>query len=148
MATWQDDLYNDYQKRRGTQTVAPVAESVKPIIRQSSKQPNKTEERFRLAYLEAWKATGEIAKFAFEAITLKVANGCRYTPDWYVWPTMNTPLENGYPMPRFYEIKARKMIWDDAIVKLKVAAALYPEYEFYLCAYDRKTGWTIERVLP
>lgn len=91
-----------------------------------------------------WLHSRDIFSYDYEAVTLKIANGCRYTPDWYVVEWLGG---DGTSKSTFYEIKARNMIWDDAIVKIKVAAAKYSEYEFFLCAYDHKTGWTIEKVL-
>ncbi len=114
------------------------------VIRQSSRQPNKTELRFEQEYLKPWMASHSIKSYDYEAVTLKIANGCRYTPDWYVLEWLGG---DGTSKGQFYEIKARGMIWDDAIVKLKVAASKYPQFEFFLCAYDGKTGWTIEKVL-
>lgn len=49
------------------------------------KQPNKTEQRYRdqvLTYFDDVR---------YEAITFKLENGCRYTPDWVVF-------ENGKPI--------------------------------------------------
>lgn len=120
----------------------PKKPGVKGVIRQSSRQPNKTELRFEQEYLKPWWATGSVADYSYESVTLKIANGCRYTPDWYVLEV----VREGELKTKFYEIKARAMIWDDAIVKIKVAAHAYQQFEFYLCAWDGKTGWTIERV--
>lgn len=135
--SWQDDIYADAMARRGAVTVNGLKAA--PIIRQSSRQPNKTETRFELERLQLWQRLGHIDKYEYEAVTLKIANGCRYTPDWWALADDGRTL--------FYEIKARGMIWDDAIVKLKVAAAQFAAYEFWLCAWD-KNGWTVERVLP
>jgi len=156
---WQQIIADRNQKRQresaSFQAAHPLPEvakkskqrGVKGVIRQSSRQPNKTEIRFENDYLKGWLAGRAITSYDYEAITLKIANGCRYTPDWYVEANAD-----GYffsePSICFFEIKARNMIWDDAIVKLKVAASKYPRFTFYLCAYDGKTGWTIEKVLP
>lgn len=123
---------------------APAKPRAHGVIRQSSRQPNKTELRFEQEYLKPWMASHSIESYDYEAVTLKIANGCRYTPDWYVEANAD-----GYffsePTVCFFEIKARGMIWDDAIVKLKVAASKYPRFEFHLCAWSAQ-GWTIERV--
>lgn len=125
--------------RKGAEAQIVEAPSASTVIRQSRREPNKTERRFEVERLRMWHRIGWVSKYDYEAVTLKIANGCRYTPDW--WAITNDGRT------QFYEIKARKMIWDDAIVKLKVAAAQYTAYEFWLCAWD-KNGWTIERVLP
>jgi hypothetical protein len=122
----------------------PKMKGVSGVIRQSSRQPNKTELRFEQDYLRGWLHARDIFTYEYEAVTLKIANGCRYTPDWYVVEWLGG---DGTSKAQFYEVKARDMIWDDAIVKIKVAAQKFPQFEFYLCAYS-KTGWTIEKVLP
>jgi hypothetical protein len=136
---WSEEQLTEYRAKRQGQpspgAVAPPAQ----IIRQSRKGMNKTERRFEIERLQVWRSMGQILEYDYEAVTLKIANGCRYTPDYWV-------ITND-GRTQFYEIKARKMIWDDAIVKLKVAAAIYDTYEFWLCAWDRN-GWTVERVLP
>lgn len=145
---WSEEQLEQYRANRAGAAIkkvalagqsAPKVETSKPVIRQSRREPNKTERRFEVERLRMWHRIGWVVKYDYEAVTLKIANGCRYTPDW--WAITNEGRT------QFYEIKARKMIWDDAIVKLKVAAAQYTAYEFWLCAWD-KNGWTVERVLP
>lgn len=116
----------------------PAKPSVKGVIRQSSRQINKTEARFEQEHLKPLIYSSELFAYDYESVTLKIANGCRYTPDFWAVDTRGTT--------RYYEIKARAMIWDDAIVKLKVAAAKYVNCEFYLCAWGAE-GWAIQRVI-
>lgn len=137
---WQEDIYNDHLRKTGQALRQRVSEAAK-VLKQSTKGPNKTETRFENEYLKPMLMAKEIESYAFEALTLKLANGCRYTPDWMTKPTDAKPIT-------FYEIKARNMIYDDAIVKLKVAADRFPYFYFYLCAYDAKTKWTIQRIFP
>lgn len=74
-----------------------------------------------------------------KGFTLRLANGCTYTPDWAC-------LLNG--VLQFHEVKGEKA-WDDAIVKLKVAAATFPCFEFYLQDKPYATAhWREQRVLP
>lgn len=132
----------EYQSLTATRRASATAStqrppSVKGVIRQSARTPNATEERFRLQWLEPMRIVDEIDRYEYEAITLRLANGCRYTPDWLaVTPEGKV---------RFYEIKGRQ-VWDDAIVKLKVAAAKYFFFRFYLCAWDGR-GWIVQEVL-
>jgi hypothetical protein len=86
-------------------------------------------ERRRAIELEALKRDGGIALWRFESVTLKLAPDCRYTPDFYV-------LENDGRV-RFEETKGH---WrDDAKVKIRVAARLFPEYEFRALRLERGT---------
>lgn len=76
---------------------------------------NKTEARYA-AILEARKIAGEIREWHFEAVTLRLGDDCRYTPDFLVVLADGT-LE-------FHETKG---FWrDDAKVKVRVAASLFP----------------------
>ena len=89
----------------------------KPIARCRRKTGvmNGTEAKMA-AFLEAKKQVGEVLWYAFEQYTLKLANDTRYTPDFAVMLADGT-LE-------FWEVKG---FWrDDAKVKIKVAAAMFP----------------------
>jgi len=138
---WQEDIYNDHLRKTGQTLRQRVSDAAK-VLKQSTKGPNKTETRFENDYIRDWQISGQLENYGFETITLKIANGCRYTPDWVVkFSDPTRPIT-------FYEIKARNMIWDDAKVKLKVAADKYPYFHFYLCAWDAKSGWAIQRIFP
>lgn len=74
------------------------------------------------------------------ALTLELANGCKYTPD-----VVAVPRAAGGSITVF-EAKGKKS-WDDAIVKLKVAARVWPCITFFLV--DEVSGaLRYERVLP
>ncbi len=84
-------------------------------------------------------AASEINGYAFEKLTLKLADDTRYTPDFMVILTDGT-IE-------FHEVKG----WgfeDDAKVKIKVAAEMFPWFVFRSFTKRAKKdggGWT-ERV--
>lgn len=95
---------------------------------------NRTE-KARAIELEALKRAGQIADWKFEGITLKLADDTRYTPDLFV-------LENDGQC-RFEEIKG--FMRDDALVKIKVAAALFP-FRFVMYTLRPKKdggGWIV-----
>lgn len=79
---------------------------------------NKTE----LAYEEFLKRlvqAGQVAWFKFEGVKLRLADNTFYTPDYAVM------LTNG--QMEMHEVKgARAIFQDDAKVKVKVAAEIYP----------------------
>jgi hypothetical protein len=95
---------------------------------------NRTEQEYG-TMLRARQLTGEIAWFAFEAVTLKLADDTRYTPDFALMLADGT-IE-------LIEVKGGFMR-DDARVKLKVAARLFP-FVFRL-ARKTKDGWSEELV--
>lgn len=76
---------------------------------------NKTEQAYA-DLLELRKQAGEVVWYKFEGIKFRLADNTFYTPDFAV------QLENG-------ELEAHEVkgFWEeDARVKIKVAAALYP----------------------
>lgn len=73
-------------------------------------------ERQLAAYLEAEINLGSVEWYAFESITLKLADDTRYTPDFLVMMADGT-LECW---------EAKGFFRDDAKVKIKVAARLFP----------------------
>lgn len=94
---------------------------------------NKTEAAFA-KHLENARITGKLIRWEFEGVKLRLAKKTFYTPDFLaVYPEVFT----------FYEVKG----WwrDDARVKIKVAAKLYPYFAFI--AVQLKRGeWVYERI--
>ena len=104
-------------------------------IRQSTKPlMNKLEGEF-LAWLRAFYPS---EKFYPQSIRFRLANGVTYSPDIvsFTWSDQTT----------VWEVKG-KMAWDDAIVKLKVFAAQYPEIRVRL-AWKQNNRWEQQEVLP
>lgn len=92
---------------------------------------NKTEEAYA-AHLHQRKLAGEIADYKFESYTLKLADNCRYTPDFMVLMPDGTM--------QFHEVKG---FWfDDAKVKIKVAARQFPH--IFLAVRKVKKEWEIK----
>ena len=84
-------------------------------VRRQPGTMNRTEAAYALA-LELRKHTGEVAWYAFEAMTFKLAKDTRYTPDFVVM------LADG--SIELHEVKG--FFEDDAKVKVKVAASMFP----------------------
>lgn len=95
---------------------------------------NKLEEAYSWV-LEARKRAGEIQWWGYEQMTLKLADGVRYTPDFAVL----TLGINTTGQLEFHEVKG--YMRDDARVKLKVAAAMFP-FKFLLVRKSGQ-GWEI-----
>jgi hypothetical protein len=92
------------------------------------RQPNRTEAEYGLML----KSKYPEADVRFEAYTLKLADGCRYTPDWDVEFPDGT-LE-------FHEVKGR-FIFSKALTKPKTAAELFPQR--FTLAQKLASGWEI-----
>jgi len=96
---------------------------------------NKTEMAYE-AHLFVRKAAGEVLWYKFEGIKLRLADNTFYTPDFAVMLT-NGQLE-------LHEVKG---FWqDDARVKIKVAADLYPMQFIAVQPKPKKEGggWKFE----
>ena len=93
-------------------------------------------ERKMADFLEAKKQAGEVLWYGFEIYTFKLAKDTRYTPDFAVMLD-SRELE-------FWEVKG---FWrDDAKVKIKTAAAMFP-HKFIGCRLKpqkRGGGWEFE----
>lgn len=89
---------------------------------------NKTEARYA-ARLEGMKHAGEILWHRFEGVKLRLADNTFYTPDFAVMNKDGTM--------ECHEVKGDRAIFqDDARVKIKVAASMYP-FRF-IAVYPRK----------
>ena len=70
--------------------------------------------------LEAQRAIGLLRDWKFEGLSLRLAQGARFTPDFMVMPNSG-PLE-------LHEVKG---YWREAAkVRIKVAAELFPYFDF------------------
>jgi len=98
-------------------------------------QRNKTESAYE-KYLEERRIAGEVVWYKFEGIKVRLADSTFYTPDFAVM------LANGQ-----IELHEVKGFWqDDARVKIKVAADMYPFRFIAIKAKAKKHGggWEIE----
>jgi hypothetical protein len=98
---------------------------------------NKTETA-HAADLELRKRIGEIQDYRWQPLRLKLAPDCTYEPDFLVLMA-DSSIE-------FHEVKGG-FITDDGMVKVRVAAQLFPWFTFRLFQYDRK-GCKIKELLP
>lgn len=101
---------------------------------------NKTEANYA-AYLDELKLAGDVAWWKFEAIKLTLANNTSLTVDFAVMLACGA-LE-------MHDVKGARAIYtDDAKVKMKVAAQMFP-FTFRVAFPVKKAdggGWDIEEV--
>lgn len=97
---------------------------------------NKTEAAYA-RYLDVEQRLGRIIEYHFEAVTFKLADDTRYTPDFLV------VLANGE-----VELHEVKGFWrDDAKAKTKICARLFP-FRVKVARPATLGNWTIEEVAP
>ncbi len=94
-----------------------------------------TPEREMAAQLEMMRRNNEIESWKFEGVTLKLADSCRYTPDFFVVVSSKIIAHL-----RIIETKG-PFIREDAMIKFRVAKEQNPWAEWQL--HQRtKNGWT------
>lgn len=101
-------------------------------------QKNKTEQAFESEILAPLKLVGCVVQYDFEPVTFRLANNCRYTPDWgVVWHDGSI---------EYFENKAcqsggKVIAEDDAMVKIRVAMEMHWWFGFRLAAkMPKKAG--------
>lgn len=99
----------------------------------TAERMNKTEAKYALL-LEARKQAGEICFWRYEQIKFRLADKTWYTPDFYIMLADGT-IE-------IHETKG--FMQDDANVKIKTVAELFPELLFVLVKWE-KGGWTFKK---
>ena len=105
--------------------------------RLKSGQMNKTESAYA-ERLEVLKLKGEILWYKFEGMKFRLADNTFYTPDFAIMSKTGEIV--------IHEVKGYMM--DDANVKIKVAAELYP-FRFFMVRKQKKKdggGWDIAEV--
>lgn len=110
---------------RPDQGLAPAAAIER--AKTAEERLNKTERRF-LALLRAGAYADKFGPYVgpvrIQAITLVLANRCRYTPDFGT-----VRMVAGVRQVVLWEVKGGHM-WEDSWIKLKAAADRYPEFLF------------------
>lgn len=103
---------------------------IQALGRMKAGQMNKTEQLYR-DRLELLKRSGEVIEYWFDHINLRLADKCFYKIDFFVL------MSSG--LLEVHEVKGK---WeDDALVKIKVAANMYP-FRFVAVQYVNKQ-WVI-----
>jgi len=115
--------------------IGPHFKEVKPIERPQTDEQrlNKTEK----AYLAVLRSLG-VKNLGIQNITLKIADDCRFTPDF------NYLAESGVMI--FVDVKGFQR--EDAFIKIKVAARMFPQFGFQIVKKDKNIGWDVQAIKP
>lgn len=106
-------------------------ERVQALGRMKAGKMNEMEKKYA-GHLDKRKLAGEVEEYWFEPMNLRLADKCFYKVDFLVL------LQSGA-----LEVHEVKGFWeDDALVKIKVAAELFP---FRFVAIQSKKGEWVER---
>lgn len=144
---WNEDQLAAHLKRRGVQGQPNCTDVSKPAFagspaegrlalgRLKTGQMNQTEQRYD-AHLWQLRHAGEVVWHNFEGIKLRLADNTFLTVDF--------PVMRADGLLEMHEVKG---FWeDDARVKMKVAAALYPFRFIAVKPQSKKAGggWAVE----
>lgn len=117
---------------RPDENLSALGEILSRKRRIKEKGMNKTEREFS-KILDKAARKGEIVRWQFEEVSLKIAPSTRYIPDFIaVLPTGAWQV---------FEIKGH--LEDDAAVKFKAAAEKYPEMSFHMLKRQRGQWITV-----
>lgn len=115
--------------------VIDSTEKAAPVVAKAAKQDPRKMNKLEAAYaarLQMEKAQGRVLYWSYESVKLRLADKTWYTPDFFVIVADGTA-----------EVHETKGFWhDDARVKIKVAADLFP---FRFIAIQKIKGqWSFE----
>lgn len=136
MTRWPEAQYKAYQDRTSAVEYHQDANG-RLVAKCTDKKPvkrsrmNKLEARYA-QHLDLLQKAGEIVEWRFEPIKLRLAGRTFYTPDFFVEVVSvpNQTTTNLIP-PNSLQLHEVKGFWrDDARVKIKVAAELFPWFRF------------------
>lgn len=106
--------------------------TMRPRPRHAPGKMNKNEKKYA-DFLELRKKAGEIIRWVFEPLKFRLADNTFYSPDFMVVTAEQI------------EIHEYKGHWeDDARVKIKVAAELFPEFQFIAARTDKTGSYQFE----
>lgn len=137
---WTTDQLRQWEAERGPSVAQEKPRSAKPRLPYRSKtEANYAAHLDLMAKMEA----AEIDSWRYEAVTLVLARGVRYTPDFLVKSSAGDYVS-------FHEIKGRKGagFWALPVgkVKVRLAAALFPWWKFYVVWPGERVG-TWDKIL-
>lgn len=145
--SWTEQEFEALKKRKQVKVASTTAgkttqsaKSLKALGRLPKGQMNNTEKAFA-HHLELKKQLGEVQWFMFEAIKLNLAPNTTLTVDFVVLPASGI-LE-------MIDVKGSKAIFtDDARVKMKVAASMFPFVFKVAYPIPKKDGggWIVEDI--
>jgi hypothetical protein len=139
------------ERKEDKPTPAPVviqATTVKASGRtqHTSGQMNGLEKKYA-QHLEMRKMVGEIIDYKFEPLKLKLAPSTFYNPDFLLlMPDRTIELHETKGSSKNRSTGVTKPFYeDDAIVKIKVASTMFPEFIFVMAWEEKGVGWKFKR---
>ena len=95
--------------------------------------------------LETQFRRGEIAWYAFQRLTFKLGDDCRYSPDWNVVTASGLLIQYECKGTKVVKGKAKLYARDDAMVKIRSAASIFWWAKFVV-VWRFKGVWQFDEV--
>jgi hypothetical protein len=99
---------------------------------------NRLERRFA-GTLDGAAAARLIRQWEFQPVTFRLAGRTKFTPDFGVWPE---PASDW----RFTLCETKGWLREDAALKIKVAADMFPQFRWLLVYREEGGGWRVHEV--
>ena len=130
-----EGLLKNVQQRKASSILGQV--KVRANTKPRDRGPNKTEARY-MQHLEAEKRAGRVVWYAFEPMSIRLADKCHFTPDFLV---VDSEGEVTFVDTKAWWNKQNKPgITDDSLVKLKTAAEQFPIFNF-IATWEKDGIW-------
>jgi hypothetical protein len=116
------------------QAPIPAVLSKPPQLRQRAYAPYRSKTEYLYSrILDTWQTQGQLVRWRYEAVRLALAPHTTLTVDF----CLTMPPESEDSRQQLHEVKPA---WyrEDGWIKLKQAAALWPEYRFFLAQYTKQ----------
>lgn len=120
-------------KRLCAQPEAGDAQPDRSRVSTDEEKLNKTERAFL-----SWLRIQHVSCLHIQAQTLKLAHDCRLTVDFTYFDTATF---------RFQFVDVKGFQREDALIKMKVAARMFPEFDFHIVK-KTASGWDFKLVKP
>lgn len=128
----------DYEAMLGRVNALPGEPPFRATTVVREKKMNKTEAEY-FQYLGGLQRLGEVRHFAFEAVTLKLGDDCRLTPDFLVIDAAGRVVLDD--VKGFWKKQGKAHVEDDARVKLAVAASTVFPFFIFRIVWKQDGTW-------
>lgn len=95
--------------------------------------------RTERAFYDHVRPSSLVRQIEREPVTFRLAGRTKFTPDFGVWPE---PASDW----RFTLVEVKGFMRDDAAVKIKVAADLFPQFRWLLVYREKGGDWRVHEV--
>jgi len=147
---WTEEDLKQHLAKRTTKCKSPFVIEEMPVKAKAIKLDlsdgkNKSEIAFE-QHLEMQKRSGLIDGYGFECMTFVLADGSRFTPDFFIIHASGSV--ELVDVKAFFKNQQKVHVEEAAMVRVKVAAELYPWFIWTQTWKDETGEWRSRQFLP